>query len=360
MDFVEDYRCRYQEEIQSAYWSQTQVTIHPVVAYYKKAGKLVHQSYVFISDESNHDAKFVFALLRKLVPTISELIPGLKFIHYRTDSPTSQYRNKTIFKIVSCHEEYFNVLPSWNYMEAGHGKGPCDPIGGIAKRRADLAVKNDKAVIQDAKDFHTWAKKSEETSAIKYSFISTEDFSNAAAFLSTACESMKTVVGTMKIHAILPHVANELWVRDTSCFGSCCFNGSFQKKTKCTGWRLVNLKVRLTKSTDEYVLKKNVNEEAVVFDVNDYVAAVYDRRVYIGEITEVEESEANISFLDHKGEVSSNTVFREPIRKDEIWVERKNILCVLPAPTETKCGKKFEESIIAMVNECMTDWKQNN
>ena len=44
MDFAEDYRCRSQEEIQSAYWSQTQVTIHPVIAYYKKDGKLVHQS----------------------------------------------------------------------------------------------------------------------------------------------------------------------------------------------------------------------------------------------------------------------------------------------------------------------------
>ena len=66
MDFAEDYRCRSQEEIQSAYWSQTQVTIHPVVAYYKKDGKLTHQSYVFISNEPSHDAKFVYALLKKL------------------------------------------------------------------------------------------------------------------------------------------------------------------------------------------------------------------------------------------------------------------------------------------------------
>ena len=29
----------------------------------------------------------------------------------------------------------------WN-MEAGHGKAPCDPIGGTAKRKADQAAKN--------------------------------------------------------------------------------------------------------------------------------------------------------------------------------------------------------------------------
>ena len=38
-------------------------------------------------------------------------------------------------------------------MEASHGKGPCDPIGGVAKRKADQAVKNGKYVIQDAIDF---------------------------------------------------------------------------------------------------------------------------------------------------------------------------------------------------------------
>ena len=39
MDFAEDYRCRSQNEIQSAYWSPTQVTIHPVVMYYKSLGE---------------------------------------------------------------------------------------------------------------------------------------------------------------------------------------------------------------------------------------------------------------------------------------------------------------------------------
>ena len=38
MDFAEDYRFRSQNEIQSAYWSPTQVTIHPVVIYFKQPG----------------------------------------------------------------------------------------------------------------------------------------------------------------------------------------------------------------------------------------------------------------------------------------------------------------------------------
>ena len=75
-------------------------------------------------------------------------------IHYWTDSPTSQYRNKTIFKVIRYYEEYFNCKASRIYMEAGQGKGPCDPIGGTAKRKTDQVVKNGRFVIQDAVGFY--------------------------------------------------------------------------------------------------------------------------------------------------------------------------------------------------------------
>ena len=34
-----------------------------------------------------------------------------------------------------------NHLGVRSYMESGHGKGPCDPIGGTVKRKADQAIK---------------------------------------------------------------------------------------------------------------------------------------------------------------------------------------------------------------------------
>ena len=70
MDFAKDYKCRSQNEVQSAYWGQTQVTIHPVLMYYKKNEKLEHKSYVFISNESRHDAVFVYTLIQKLIPLL--------------------------------------------------------------------------------------------------------------------------------------------------------------------------------------------------------------------------------------------------------------------------------------------------
>ena len=66
-------------------------------------------------------------------------------------------------------------------MEAGRGKGPCDPIGRTAKRKADQAVKNRRFVIQDAVDFYEWSK--QESIDIKHVYLSTEGYEIAANFL---------------------------------------------------------------------------------------------------------------------------------------------------------------------------------
>ena len=133
------------------------VTLHPAVTYFRQARKVKVKSFVFVSNEIRHDAKFIFALLKKLIPHVKLLVPNAKHCHFFSDSPTSQYRNKTIFKLISHHKEYFGLEATWNYSEVGHGKGPCDPIGGTAKRQADMAVRHGKVIIQDAADFYSWA-----------------------------------------------------------------------------------------------------------------------------------------------------------------------------------------------------------
>ena len=54
-----------------------------------------------------------------------------------------------MFQIISTHENEFGFNANWNYFEAGHGKGPCDGIGGTVKCLADDAVAQNKVVIQD-------------------------------------------------------------------------------------------------------------------------------------------------------------------------------------------------------------------
>ena len=183
MDFAEDYRYRSQQEVQSAYWNPEQVTIHPMVFYYKKESSLLHKSIVAISDEPKHDAGTAFAILKKVIPFIKSEVGAFNQIHYWTDSPTSQYRNKTIFSVVSRHEETFGAKAVWNYFEAGHGKGPCDGIGGTSKRLADEAVKQEKVSIQDASDFMKWAEENQLGSAIKFLFVDKRILKKAERFL---------------------------------------------------------------------------------------------------------------------------------------------------------------------------------
>ena len=108
MDFAEDYKCQSQDEIQSAYWNATQVTLYPTVVYYKEENTLERKSFIFVSNEPAHNASTVFAILRKLVPEIKKIVPNLDMVHYWTDSPTSQYRNKSIFSIVCDHRNWLD------------------------------------------------------------------------------------------------------------------------------------------------------------------------------------------------------------------------------------------------------------
>ena len=55
LDFAEDYRCRSQEEV---------------------TREVKVKSFVFVLNEIRHDAKFIFALLKKLIPHVKLLVPN--------------------------------------------------------------------------------------------------------------------------------------------------------------------------------------------------------------------------------------------------------------------------------------------
>lgn len=119
MDFAENYLCKTVEEIQSACWNQTGVTFHPTVIYFRDGDKLLkHKILVIVSDELGHNSATVLTFNE-----VKLINPAVKIIHYWTDSPTSQYRNRTIFQAIANHEELYQIKGVWNYFEAGHGKG---------------------------------------------------------------------------------------------------------------------------------------------------------------------------------------------------------------------------------------------
>ena len=150
MDFAENYIYTFSEEIQSTYFDKGAVTLHPVVVYTRDptTNDIQHKSFVVVSDETSHNAAAVFAIMKDIVTEITAILPQCKMIHYMTDSLTSQYRNSKIFSVISNHDKIFpDIKASWLYFESGHGKSPCDGVGGTAKRLADMAVKRHSTII---------------------------------------------------------------------------------------------------------------------------------------------------------------------------------------------------------------------
>ena len=209
-------------------------------------------------------------------------------------------------------------------MEAGHGKGSCDPIGDVAKQKADRVVKNGKYVIQDAMDLFDWSK--EDTSAIAFSYVSIEDCGISVKFLKGACENLQA----MKVHAVFSRKVNSIWVRDTSCFCKNCFSLKFQKDSRCKGWREYLLATS-TKNQRKDEPKKNSDQNkepsrvviedsqstSIVPEPNDYVAAIYSGKPCVGQVekTDEEDEEAHINFLEHKGNLQRGSKFNKPKKK---------------------------------------------
>ena len=234
-------------------------------------------------------------------------------------------------------------------MEAGHGKGPCDPIAGVAKRKADQTVKNGKYVIQGAIDFFEWAK--QDISGIPFSYVSVEDYEISEKFLKAACENVQIVKGTIKVHAVFSLKANSTWVRDIPCFCKNCFGLKFQKDSCCKGWRecllttsTVNqrkdaLEKTLTKIKSHQELSLKIRNQQVLFPLesSDYVAAIYSGEPYVGQVEEIdgEGEEAHINFLEHKGDLQRRSKFNKP-KKDKIWIPLSDIICIVPESAATK------------------------
>ena len=81
------------------------------------------------------------------------------------------------------------------------------------------------------------------------------------------------------------------------------------------------------------------NEAAIVLDINDHAVAGYDRKVYIGKVLKVNDSDANL---------------------DEIWTDFENILYVVPVPAQVKRGKTFETFVLENMTKKISVWKNKN
>ena len=347
-----------------------------VIHYQRQDGTLCHQSYVGVSEVKEHSAATTMAFFKKLIPAIKVILPNLSCIHYISDSPASQYRNKSIVKFIAHHQNLFdNITCSWEYLETGHGKGPCDGIGGSVKKLAETAVKKGQ-IISGSVDFYNWAKST--TGNIKYLYVSPRDVSVCERFLKNATY----VKGISSIHSLRTH-NGFVYMRETSCF-DCCRNALI-----CDSWVKTPVPVVSEATSDETtdvavndadttgvntadtsshdvlpssaaiagtshateddnesfgdgnavftpVVESSLDETSVVstdeahtlpkYTVGSMVKALYLRKEYVGKIIQHVSSvnEYFISFMERR---KRSAVYMWPEHEDTLWVKAANVVC---------------------------------
>ena len=126
VDFAENYSCKYATEIQSIHFggNRSQVSLHTGVAYLKPDLK---KSFCTISEDLQHNPDAIFCHLEPILQTYSN---ENKSLHFLSDSPSTQYRNRYMFYIMlkkfgNFFMELFGSWPweggsiwSWSDLEA--------------------------------------------------------------------------------------------------------------------------------------------------------------------------------------------------------------------------------------------------
>lgn len=367
MDYSENYSCTFNEEISQVFYDKMQVTLHPMVVHWRNENaELVHKSYCGISEERAHTVPTTFTFIKQLIPAIKNLIPDLKIVHYITDSPSSQYRNRTMVAVMAHHPSIFGVLASYQWLETGHGKGPCDGIGGTIKKMAETAIKKGVVVISNAEEMGLWA----ETCATKIDFfnVSAKDVANTGKEI--ARWNVEQVKGLLTTHALIPY-DNTFYIRDKSCFSPCCYNqGKFTPS--CDGWKDTQIKVGDDTRTVEVTVPAHVIvqaptpvEEGVVDDVIDsindlptigtYVAAKYGAakkmKWYVGKVLDVDaiDNDVLVTFMSSsKGRYKWGA-------NDEVWVQNCNILCNIEEPIPSGNYFTIEKETLIMIDRKFTE-----
>lgn len=239
-DFAENYACAMANEVQSYHWAQTQVTIHPVMAFVNAADENsptpTHTEAVFcITDDPKHDAASVSTFMHLTNEYLKDKY-NIKSEVIFTDCCASQYRGKVSFADISFMKQDSDLDVTRHYFESSHGKSAADGLAAIVKHSATVAVTRSHVKIRNAKEFHTYCvdnleqvgnsvypSRADAYKSASRNFILVEHTQINRDRIDREVHAVK---GTMKIHSITPTgLPYELKTRDISCFCDYCYHG---------------------------------------------------------------------------------------------------------------------------------------
>ncbi|KAK3715465.1 hypothetical protein RRG08_003194 [Elysia crispata] len=208
IDFAENFVCKYSEQIQSVHYgaSQPQISLH--TGYYET----VHgsKSFADVSDNINHCPESIWAFLDPVLDEIKAHYPVITTIHFFSDGPTQQYRQKKNFFLFCTH--IFNKgfeCGFWNFFAPGHRKGVPDGVGASVKRQGDRRVR----LGADIMNAHQFVKEVGQANSDTKVFLYEID---EKSFFVVPSE-LKSVKKTMSLHQLYTSQKGSILYRDLSC-----------------------------------------------------------------------------------------------------------------------------------------------
>ncbi|CAH2108576.1 unnamed protein product [Euphydryas editha] len=254
-----------------------------------------------------HDAAAVWAHIVPLLEYIMTTKNNINYLHFLSDSPSSQYRNKTMFYIISKLHWYFRNLElvTWNFSEAGHGKGAADGVGGTIKRTADAAVAKGKDIVT-LEDFMTTITQS--TEKIKLEIVN--DYQIFEKDLLIPSEKLQTLKGTNKVHQVLWKKDNQnLIFRETSCF--VCLS------VACNHVKYIG-KLNYVETSDEVVMRReNETEIQQGFDSEPKLVPVNLNKILLHKSPRKATTRLR-SLAKENIDITSNTVLKPATKRSNV------------------------------------------
>ncbi|KAL5010757.1 hypothetical protein ScPMuIL_013062 [Solemya velum] len=213
VDFAENYNGKMTKAIQCMHFgaNQPQISLH--TGFYKIGGVSKSVSFCGVSDSLNHGPASIWAYLKPVLEKIKTDHPCVNFVHFYSDGPTTQYRQKSNFYLFSTEVTDLGFEGStWNFMEAGHGKGIPDGVGATVKRVADQRV----LCGSDIMNARSLLLEVQKNSTIYLYEVKEAQITAIEEILER--QTLKPVPGTMKLHqVILDKSPGHILYRDISC-----------------------------------------------------------------------------------------------------------------------------------------------
>ena len=133
MDFAMNYNNWYQDEVQSAYWTGTQTTLHATVNFYQclipGCSKIITLALVHVSDDMKHNSFLSRAAQNMTFRYLANLGIPLDLVIQFCDNCAAQYKSHRPF--IELAKSPLDIIRV--YFGEKHGKSHADGLFGMIK-----------------------------------------------------------------------------------------------------------------------------------------------------------------------------------------------------------------------------------